>query len=156
MNIGPGEGRHRAREAALQMLYQAEVGRTEIREVTRTFWRAHDESFTDHQQAFANALAQGTAERLPEIDPLISTSAEHWRLERMAVIDRLILRLAVYEMLHRPDTPRTVVIDEALELAKTFSGDDAVKFVNGVLDNIRKNLEENHGGLEARRTHEGS
>ena len=137
---GPGEGRHRAREAALQMLYQAEVGRTEIHEVTRTFWRAHDESFTDEQQAFANALAHGTAGRLEEIDPLISASAQHWRIERMAVIDRLILRLAVYEML-RQDTPPGVIINEALELAKTFSGDDAVKFVNGVLDDIRKKLE---------------
>ena len=128
------------------MLYQAEVGRTDIREVTRTFWRAHDESFTDEQQAFANALAHGTAGRLAEIDPLISASAEHWRIERMAVIDRLILRLAVYEMLHQKDTPPLAVINEALELARTFSGDDAVKFVNGVLDDVRKKLDDEHAG----------
>ena len=133
--------RHRAREAALQMLYQAEIGRTEIREVTQVFWRSQDAAFTDQQQAFANALAHGTSGRLEEIDPLISASAAHWRIERMAVIDRLVLRLAVYEMLHQPDTPRTVVIDEAIELARTFSGADAAKFVNGVLDDVRRRLE---------------
>lgn len=148
-----GEGRHRAREAALQMLYQAEVGRMPIQEVTRTFWRVHDDPFSDDQQAFATGLARGTAAHLQEIDPLISASAEHWRIERMAVIDRLILRLAVYELLHQRETPSGVVINEALELARTFSGDDSVKFVNGVLDDVRKKIEKNHGGTETPRTH---
>ena len=72
---------------------------------------------------------------------MIAEAAEHWRLERLNVLDRLILRLAIYELLHEPDTPAKVVINEALELARTFSGDDAVRFVNGVLDAVRRKLE---------------
>ena len=72
---------------------------------------------------------------------MIAEAAEHWRIERMNVLDRLILRLAVYEFLHEPDTPATVIINEALELARTFSGDEAVRFINGVLDAIRRRLE---------------
>jgi N utilization substance protein B len=74
------------------------------------------------------------------IDPLIADRAEHWRLSRLALIDRLILRVAVYELRFEPGTPPAVVIDEALELARTFSGEEAVRFVNGVLDGIRKHL----------------
>jgi N utilization substance protein B len=87
---------------------------------------------------YAATLARGTAERLPELDPLIEAQAEHWRLSRMAVIDRLILRLAVYELKHQPDAPPPVVINEALELARTFSGEDSVRFINGVLDGLMK------------------
>ena len=72
---------------------------------------------------------------------MIVEAAEHWRLERLNVLDRLILRLAIYELLHEPETPSKVVINEALELARTFSGDDAVRFVNGVLDAVRRRLE---------------
>ena len=75
-----------------------------------------------------------------ELDPRIQAAAEHWRLARMAVIDRLILRIATYELRHEPDTPAAVVINEALELARTFSGDDAVRFVNGVLDAVAREL----------------
>ena len=78
---------------------------------------------------------------IADIDPLITEAAEHWRLERMNVMDRLILRLATYEFLHEADTPGKVIINEALELARTFSGDDAVRFINGILDAIRKKLE---------------
>jgi N utilization substance protein B len=72
---------------------------------------------------------------------MIAESAEHWRLERMNVLDRLILRMAIYELLHEPDTPGKVIINEALELARTFSGDDAIRFVNGVLDAVRRKLQ---------------
>ena len=74
------------------------------------------------------------------IDPVIVESAEHWRIERMNVLDRLILRLAIYEFLHEVDTPARVIINEALELARTFSGDDSVRFINGILDAIRRRL----------------
>jgi len=133
--------RHRGRQAALQLLYQWEVGRldvSEMDEAVRLFWDARPAP--DARRVFATDLARGTAARLESLDPLIQAHAEHWRLSRMAVVDRLILRLAVYEFLYT-DTPRAVVIDEALELAKTFSGDDAVPFVNGVLDGIRKSLD---------------
>ncbi len=126
------------------MLYQWEVGGSPIGEVTETYWFLPDAAPIGDDEPlrdFAAALAIGTATHLPEIDPLIAESAEHWRPERMATIDRLIVRLAVYEFLYQPGTPASVVINEALELAKTFSADDAVGFVNGLLDGIRKKLE---------------
>ena len=139
----PRATRHRGREAALQMLYQWEVGRTDIDEVARTYWTlaAGDEAPSDALPEYAIGLATGTVKHLDEIDPLIEASTEHWRPARMAIIDRLIIRLAVYEFLHAPETPPTVVINEALELAKTFSAEDAVKFVNGILDGIKRRLE---------------
>ena len=136
------ESRHRAREAAIQMLYQWEVGRVSIHEVLTTFWSHPPEGtpLTDDQRTFATSLARGTAERVGEIDPLIVDAAEHWRIERMNVLDRLILRLAVYEFLHQPETPGKVIINEALELARSFSADDSVRFINGILDAIRRTL----------------
>ena len=137
----PKESRHHAREAALQMLYQWEVGRVSMFEVRQTFW-THGPDTRDplpaDLQAFATTLADGVAARVEELDPIVAESAEHWRLERMNVMDRLILRLAVYEFMHEPGTPAKVVINEALELARTFSGDDSVAFVNGILDAIRR------------------
>lgn len=137
------ESRHRAREAAVQMLYQWEVGRTTIHDVLKTFW-THDSagspSLSDDLRAFAAHLASGVVNGVAELDPVIAEAAEHWRLERMNVMDRLILRLAVHEFLHEPDTPGRVIINEALELARTFSNDDSVRFINGILDAIRRRL----------------
>lgn len=123
------ESRHGAREAAVQMLYQWEVGRVSMHEVLQTFWSHPPEGspLTDDLRTFATSLATGTAEHVAEIDPLIVDAAEHWRIERMNVLDRLILRLAVYEFLHEPETPGKVIINEALELARSFSADDSVR-----------------------------
>ena len=140
----PKESRHHAREAALQMLYQWEVGRVSMFEVRQTFWTHGPDTrvpLPDDLQAFAMSLADGVATRVAELDPIVAESAEHWRLERMNVMDRLILRLAVYEFLHEPATPGKVIINEALELARSFSGDEAVRFINGILDAIRRKLE---------------
>jgi N utilization substance protein B len=138
------EPRHRAREAALQMLYQWEIGRASMPEVLKTFW-VHDglpgRALSDDQRSFAERLAGGVAGTLGDIDPEIVHAAEHWRIERMNVMDRLVLRLAVYELLHEPGTPARVIINEALELARTYSTDDAVRFINGVLDAIRRRLQ---------------
>src|SRR5262249_54974230 len=90
---------------------------------------------------FASTLAHDTVARLAVIDPLVAETAERWRPERMAVIDRLILRMAIAEMLGDQQTPPPVVINEALELARTFSTEDAVKFINGMLDAVRKKLQ---------------
>jgi N utilization substance protein B len=140
------DARRRARAAALQILYQWEIGGLPIEEAIRTFWSVGDrEPLGSHGRAFAEALARGTVADRERIDPLIAASAEHWRLGRMAVLDRLILRLATHEFLRAPDTPRKVVINEALELARTFSTDDSVRFINGVLDGIRKKLDERSG-----------
>ena len=135
--------RHRAREAAVQMLYQWEVGRLALADVRRVWPEVtdEDEPLPDDLAAFANSLAEGVAAHVAELDPLISEAAAHWRLERMNVIDRLVMRLAVYEFLYERDTPATVIINEALELARAFSSEEAVPFVNGVLDGIRRRLE---------------
>jgi transcription antitermination protein NusB len=134
--------RHRAREAAVQMLYQWEVGQSDIEEVVRTFWTADlpgAEGATEGVKTFAEQLVRLTVDNLRKIDPLITETAEHWRLSRMAALDRLILRLAIAEFL-QGETPRNVVINEALELAKTFSGEESAKFVNGILDAAKKKL----------------
>ena len=138
------ESRHRAREAAVQMLYQWEVGKLSMLEVMSSYWTpglAAERPIGDELREFATALTNGVAATLDQIDPLIAEAAEHWRIERMAVMDRLILRLAVYEFLKQPETPAKVIINEALELARTFSGDEAVRFINGILDGIRRKLQ---------------
>jgi N utilization substance protein B len=138
------ESRHRGREAALQMLYQWEVGRATTADVLHTFW-LHEQpdaaAMPDDLKAFAERLAVGVTNTVGNLDPVIADAAEHWRLERMNVMDRLILRLAIYEFLHEPETPAKVIINEALELARTFSGDDSVRFINGILDAVRRRLE---------------
>lgn len=136
--------RRRAREAALQILYQWEVGRADVTRAAQTFFDLQWPDQTppaEELRLFATRLARDTVERMAEIDPLIAGAAERWRPERMAVIDRLILRMAVAEMSRDRETPPAVVINEALELARTFSTEDAVKFINGVLDSIRKTLD---------------
>jgi N utilization substance protein B len=136
--------RHRAREAALQILYQWEIGRGPIERAAETFfalqWPDADPPPASLRD-FASALARDTAARLEGIDALIADTAERWRPERMAVLDRLILRMAICEMQRDPETPPAVVINEALELARTFSTEEAVKFINGMLDAIRKKIE---------------
>ena len=140
----PKEQRHRAREAAVQMLYQWEVGRLSMADIRQTFW-AHDDETGEPLNAdlrgFAMRLADGVAATVADLDPMIAQAAEHWRIERMNVLDRLILRLAVYEFLNEPDTHAKVIINEALELARSFSGDEAVRFINGILDGIRRTLQ---------------
>jgi transcription antitermination protein NusB len=147
--------RHRAREAALQMLYQWEIGRAPQADIVSAYWRGRDappdpdDEFADavpeaalveDERLYANGLVSGTIERVQEADELIGAHARNWRIERMAVVDRLVLRMAIYELLARPDTPAAVVINEALELARTFSGEEPVPFINGVLDAVRKAL----------------
>jgi N utilization substance protein B len=95
----------------------------------------------DDLKSFAERLAVGVTNTVGNLDPVITDAAEHWRLERMNVMDRLILRLSIYEFLYEPETPARVIINEALELARTFSGDDSVRFINGILDAIRRRLE---------------
>jgi N utilization substance protein B len=134
--------RHRAREAALQMLYQWEIGRTSPADTILTYWPAQedDRDLTEAHREFANDLVRGTTSRVEEIDRLVGSRAQNWRVERMAVLDRAVLRLATYELLAERQTPARVIINEALELARAYSGEEAVAFVNGVLDGVRKEL----------------
>jgi len=137
--------RRRGREAALQILYQWELSRGEIDIVIETFF---DLQWPDREEPpgplrdFASALARDTVARLGEIDALIADTAENWRPERMAVLDRLVLRMAACELLRKTaDTPPPVVINEAIELARTFSTEESVKFINGMLDGIKRKME---------------
>ena len=133
--------RHRAREAALQLLYQWEVGWAGAGgpgDAQEAYWRANPAP--DARRRFAAQLVEGTAAHVDAIDALLEAHAHNWRLARMAVVDRLIMRMAVYELAHT-DTPAAVVIDEALELARTYSGEGATAFINGVLDGISRQLE---------------
>jgi N utilization substance protein B len=136
--------RHRAREATLQILYQWEISHVDVDVAASTFftlqWPNVDPP-ADDLRAFASALAHDTVERLAAIDALIAETAERWRPERMAVLDRLILRMSICEMQRDPQTPAAVIINEGLELGRTFSTEESVKFINGMLDAIRKKLD---------------
>ena len=136
--------RHRAREAALQILYQWDISKRDIDTSSATFfdlqWPNTDPP-ADDLRGFATTLARDTTGRLAEIDPLIADTAERWRPERMAILDRLILRMAVCEMLRDASPPPAVLINEALELARTFTTEESGKFINGMLDAIRKKLD---------------
>ncbi len=135
--------RRKARECALQMLFAADVTKTSENVLTRYYWHELGEPEIDEPtREFANNLAVGTLRQLEAIDERIRSRAEHWRIPRMAIVDRNILRLAVYEFLFE-QTPHTVVINEALEIARRFSTFEATQFINGILDAIKHDLEKN-------------
>jgi N utilization substance protein B len=122
----------------MQMLYQWEVGGNTPEQVAGSFFR--ERKAEGEVEGFACSLFRGVANNIETLDKTLREHAENWRLERMAAVDRSILRLAVYELLFCPETPPPAVIDEALEIARRFSGDGSVEFVNGVLDSILKKL----------------
>jgi len=134
--------RRKARECALQMLFAADVAEMPADDVVRSYWAELGESDLDETaRDFATRLALQTLSNLELLDERIRSRAEHWRISRMAVVDRNILRLAVYEFLYEP-TPRTVAINEALEIARRFSTYEATQFINGILDAIKRDLDE--------------
>lgn len=133
--------RHKARECALQMLFASDLVRGDCPTLTQNYWiELGDTSIDDKTRDFANNLVCGTLENIETIDDRIRTRAEHWRIERMAIVDRNVLRLAVYEFLYQ-DTPDTVAINEALEIARRFSTYEATQFINGILDAIKQDIE---------------
>ncbi|MGD9631532.1 MAG: transcription antitermination factor NusB [Pyrinomonadaceae bacterium] len=133
--------RRKARESALQMMFAADVDKHDWAVLSGVYWdELGDQSFDEKTREFANNLVRGALLNLPVVDERIKSRAEHWRIERMAIVDRNILRLAVYEFLYE-DTPRTVVINEALEIARRFSTFEATQFINGILDAIKLDLE---------------
>ena len=143
--------RHRSRQRALQVLYQWDVTKRPMDEAIHSFYDAlradgapggpaeepDGEPAVDGRDDFMEQLARGASETAADIDHQIAQKSAHWRLERMPIVDRNILRLAIYEM-SREETPAAVVIDEALELARQFSGEESVSFINGVLDAVHK------------------
>ena len=130
--------RRKSREYAMQMLYQWELGGNTPEQVGATFFL--ERKADSEAEEFARGLFRGAVNDIKKLDELLRAHAENWRLERMAAVDRSILRLAVYELLHCPETPPHAVINEALEIARRFSGDGSVEFVNGVLDSVLKSL----------------
>ena len=135
--MGP---RRKAREYALQMLFQWDITHDSIDQVAATFFQNQPEE-SEIVVEFARQLVMNTVEHVEQIDEFIRRHAEHWRLDRMATVDRNILRLAVQEFLCDKETPKTVVINEAIEIARRFSAQESPLFINGVLDSIKKELE---------------
>jgi len=131
--------RRRARQRALQILFSWDARHRPVDDAIREYYDALYAEERPERDPFVDQLVRGTVEHLAQIDERISRNAEHWRLERMPGVDRNILRLAVYEMAHA-STPAPVTIDEALELARKFSSEESVQFVNGVLDAVRREL----------------
>ncbi len=126
------------------MLFQYDLSQPSLTDLFESYWNELTELKAEHQvdvPNFANRLVSGVINHLAAIDLLISRHTEHWRISRMAVVDRNILRLAVYEFLHEPETPRAVVINEAIEIARRFSTPEATQFINGILDAIKRELE---------------
>ena len=122
------------------MLFQWDLTRDDVDQILSTYWEIHDDAAPEVME-FANALVRGAVDHVEEIDPLIERHAENWRLERMATVDRNVLRLATGELRSAGATPSTVVINEAIEIARRFSTEGSPQFINGLLDSIRKELE---------------
>ncbi len=134
--------RHRSRQRALQVLFQWDARRQPVEEAIRSFYEtlySVECAERPEDDEFMEALAKGASHAAPQIDERISAKAAHWRLERMPMVDRNILRLAVYEMTEL-GTPPAIAIDEALELARQFAGEESVRFINGVLDAVHKEI----------------
>ena len=130
--------RTKARECAFQMLYQWDITREPMDRVATLFWKVR--TTTDETRARAEELARGAQRELERLDTAIAGAATNWRFDRIAAVDKNILRIAAYELLKEPDTPPSVIIDEAVEMAKRFGEADSPAFVNGVLDAVRRAL----------------
>jgi transcription antitermination protein NusB len=131
--------RRKSRELALQMLFQADMGKQTPEQVRKTFW-AERSTVEAAARGFADDLFRVALDRQQEIDSVIEQHAQHWRMDRMAAVDRNLLRVAVAEFVGFPKTPRAVIINEALEIARKFSSPESVQFINGVLDGVARGL----------------
>jgi N utilization substance protein B len=124
------------------MLFQFDVARPALTELTSSYWSEFGEDVGVEAREFCNRIVLGAIAHLDDIDEHIKRRAEHWRISRMAIVDRNILRLAIYEFLYETDTPKTVIINEALEIARRFSTFEATQFINGILDAIKRDIED--------------
>jgi N utilization substance protein B len=132
----PGK-RRKSRELAMQMLFQLDMGKNTPDQVRNTFWKAREKDDAD-VRGFAEDIFRVAVAREPEVTDLITTHSAHWKLERMASVDRNVLRMAIAEMLGFPGTPTPIVINEALEIARRYSAPESINFLNGVLDAVAK------------------
>ncbi len=135
--------RRKSRELAMQMLFQGDLGKQKPEEVEQLFWGARDD-VDDETKGFADDIHRVATQREDEVDALIQKHAQNWRLERMPVVDRNLLRAAIAEMLGYPKTPAAVIINETLEIARRYAAPESIHFLNGVLDAVGREL------LEAR------
>ena len=131
--------RRSGREAALQMLFQLEGSGVSPEQAIELFWRTFEDADPEGKP-YADAIVRGVADNLDGIDKKVTAASQNWRLERMSRVDRNLLRLGTWELMFRTDVPRAVILDEAVELAKSFGTDESSGFVNGVLDRIAENL----------------
>ena len=131
--------RRKSRELALQMLFQADMGKQTPEDVRKTFWATRSD-IDEEARGFAEDIFRVASDRMEEIDTLIGKHAQHWKMERMAAVDRNVLRGAVAELLGYPKTPRAIIINEAIEIARKFSTPESVTFINGVLDSVGKEI----------------
>ena len=139
--------RRKARELALQMLFQQDMSGNQPDQIIATFEELQNSK--PNTREFATKIFRGTVEHMPAIDEMIQNQAENWRLSRMAAVDRNIIRMSVYEFLHEDDTPKLVIIDEAIEIAKKYGTQKSSQFINGILDGILKRY--NLAGADERR-----
>ena len=130
--------RHSGREAALQMLFQHEASSASADQTIELFWRLFEAD--PEGRPYADVIVRGVAENLAEVDARITAASQNWRLERMGRVDRNLLRMGTWELMNQKDVPRAVVIDEAVELAKSYGTEESSGFVNGVLDRIATDL----------------
>jgi N utilization substance protein B len=128
--------RRKARELALQMLFQHDVAGNDPVEIIATFEDL--QRVRPNIREFAIRVFRGTLEKQPDLDKILVEQAENWRLERMAVVDRNLIRMAIYEMMYLDDTPKLVILDEAIEIAKRFGTEKSSQFINGILDGVLK------------------
>jgi transcription antitermination protein NusB len=131
--------RRKSRELAMQMLFQADLGRQNAEQVRATFWKSGD-PVEPEVRGFADDLFRVAMERQKEIDELISKHSTHWRIDRMPTVDRNLLRMAVAELLGFRSTPFPVVINEAIEIGRRYCAAESINFLNGVLDSIARSL----------------
>jgi transcription antitermination protein NusB len=131
--------RRKSRELAMQMLFQGDLGKQSPEQVTKLFWPSRD-AVDDEVRGFAEDIYRIATTRQDEIDKLIEKHAQNWRIERMAVVDRNLMRAAVAEMLGYPNTPAAIIINESLEIGRTYAAPESVQFLNGVLDAIARDL----------------
>lgn len=131
--------RRKSRELAMQMLFQGDLGKQSPEEVERLFWESRDDVDAE-TRGFADELHRLATQRLTEVDAMLGKHAQNWRVERMPVVDRNLLRAAVAEMLGYPKTPAAVIINETLEIARRYAAPESVQFLNGVLDAVGREL----------------
>jgi transcription antitermination protein NusB len=131
--------RRKSRELAMQMLFQGDLGKQSPEQVAKLFWPSRDEIDED-TRGFAEDIYRIATTRQPEIDELIEAHAQNWRIERMAVVDRNLIRAAVAELLGYPSTPAAIIINESLEIARRYAAPESIHFLNGVLDAIARDI----------------